>query len=60
MSAKTKISDKCPSCKKKWVNHMGTIHVCRQLQEARVIIRDLLVKTPDAVTKAEQFISGKL
>lgn len=46
MSAKPKISDRCPSCKKKWVNHMGTIHVCRQLQEAMAIIRSLLEDTP--------------
>ncbi len=26
--------DYCPSCRKKWVNHYGVIHICKRLKIA--------------------------
>ena len=37
MSAKTK--DRCPSCKKEWIDHLGPIHLCRKLEQANTALK---------------------
>ena len=49
--------DCCPSCRKKWVNHYGVIHICKRLKIATKALREIqkmcLFLTPGKTMDAE-------